>query len=212
MEAGAPPSADPEIPERNLEVRPSVPFLGELDVEALVRAMPSHHRIRGMFCARVLADLGDAVAEIAPVLSARVDRYQPFTHYPTSDYLRLFDLGARRTYPTLDRREAWRRYARSEIEGFSATMLGRVTLSLLSDPTAALLRYPEVFGVLAVGPTATATRVDERCVVVEMHDQVGPPEHTIGVLEGLVMSFRRHPRIRYERSSGPRRFEVRWTL
>lgn len=65
---------------------------------------------------------------------------------------------------------------------------------------------------LAVGPTAMASRVDDCCVVLELRNQFGPAEHTVGVFEGLVMSFRLHPRIRYERSSGTMRFEVRWTL
>jgi uncharacterized protein (TIGR02265 family) len=197
----------------DLAVRPSVPFLGDLDVESHACAMPPSYRVRGVFFARCVGDLGrDALARLPLAEPTSEGRYLPFTEYPTSDYMRVFGAAAALVHPAADAREAWRRYAREEVVGFSRTMLGGVTLGLMSDPTAALVRYPEVFRVLARGPSATATMLDERAVAIEIRDAFAPIEYTVGVLEGIVLLFKRHPRIEVESLDEVLRFDVRWTI
>jgi uncharacterized protein (TIGR02265 family) len=196
-----------------LEVRPSIPFVGELDGLAIARAMPAEHRLRGLFFTRCAGDLAaDELAALAPLLREPIAKHIAFDDYPLHDYTVIFDRAARKVHPRVDAREAWRLYAREEIFAFAATMLGRVTLSLISDPTAAFLKLPSVFGGLAVGPGVTAEKVSDRAVRVELTSIAAPVEYCIGVFEGVVMSFKRHPRLEVEATGTTVRIVVNWTM
>ena len=194
-------------------VSPSAPLVGELDVESHARAMPADYRVRGVFFSRCLEDLGrDALAKLSLLEPPPGGNYEPFDEYPTADYMRVFGAAARRAHPAASAREAWRRYAREEVVAFSRTMLGGVTMSVMNEPTTALLRYPEVFQSLARGPVASAKKLDDRVVAIELRNAFAPIEYAIGVLEGIVMLYKRHPRIDVEVRDDMARFEVRWTM
>jgi uncharacterized protein (TIGR02265 family) len=196
-----------------LEVRPSIPFVGELDGLAIARAMPPAHRLRGLFFARCVGDLApDELSVITPLLREPIAKYVPFDDYPLHDYTVIFDRAARKVHPRADAREAWRLYAREEIFAFAATMLGQVTLSLISDPTAAFMKLPSVFGGLTSGPGVTSEKLSERAVRVELTSIAAPIEYCIGVFEGVVMSFKRHPRLEVEAKGETVRIVVNWTM
>jgi uncharacterized protein (TIGR02265 family) len=206
------PSAAPG-PRVRLEITASEPLVGELDLESSLWAIPASHSIKGMFFRRCVGDLGERFAVLAGRLEAppALAGYLTFTDYPMSDYFRIFVEAARSRYDGISAREAVRRYAREEITSFRATVLGRVTWSLLEGPAAALLRYPETFGVLAQGPRAEARQTDPSTVVVELRGALGPVEYALGVLEGLVLSFSKHPRSTIEATRDAARIEVRWS-
>ncbi len=71
--------------------------------------------------------------------------------YPLADYIRVFDPYARARFSGSSPRGGHRLVARGEVEVFAASTLGKVTFSMLNDPAVALLRYPELFGVLCEG-------------------------------------------------------------
>lgn len=199
-----------------LEVRPSIPLIGDVDVRAIARAVPEHHRVRGMFFTRCRNELPDGeFAELLPALREppALGRYLPFADYSTHDYVYLFASAALHAHPRVCGAEAWRLYAREEILAYEKTMLGRVTLSLITDPATALLRFPEIVAAMAIGPRTVTTQLSERSVRIEVFEPTGAIEHALGMFEGVVMFFKRHPRIEVESREGTTwRFIVHWTM
>jgi uncharacterized protein (TIGR02265 family) len=196
------------------EISSTAPLTGSLDLEAVADRIPAHHRLKGMFFVRCVAVLRDQWSAIAATLDEPppAGRYSSFESYPVRDYQRLFVAAARKVHPRVSPREAVRLYARAEVEAFVSTMFGRVTFSMLSDPTAALLRYPEVFGLLANGPTASASKLGERTVLVQLRNAHAPTEYTVGVLEGIVLAFKRHSRMQVAAAEGALSIEIRWMV
>lgn len=193
---------------------PSMPLSGDVDVAAVRARIPEHHRMRGLFFKRCVDAARPSWAEVEPKLIELPPRgiYQAFVEYPSRDYFVIYDAAARSTYPGHGGAEAHRRYARQEVQSFASSLLGRVTWSLLGDPMAALLRYPDVFGVFSRGPTATAEKLDARRVRIELRNAYFPVEYLLGVVEGIVMAFDRSPRIALEEVPGLISFDVRWSI
>lgn len=140
-----------------------------------------------MFFARFVEEALPLV-ENELVLPPPNGKYHAFESYPLCDYIRLFDRIALARFPG-STREAYRLLARGEPEVFAATTLGKVTFSMLRDPEVALIRYPELFGVLSKGPVVHAERSGPGCVTVTFEQLVGSTEYVVGVLEGLAMTF-----------------------
>lgn len=186
-------SADPV----RFEVTAGAPLEGDVDVEALIAEVPEGYRIRGLFFRPLVDELGSRFGAIAPRLDSPPppDGYRPLSAYPTRDFLRVFDAAARLQHPGCGGREAHRRRARREVEVFAASLMGKAVLSIVHSPATALLRYPEAFGLLALGPSGRATQETPNLVRIELADYRGSIEYPIGVLEGLVMSFRAEPRV-----------------
>jgi uncharacterized protein (TIGR02265 family) len=189
-------------------------------VEAIVGGMPPEFALKGMFFARYIDGLrresgGSAAADPWPALAKKLasppaqGRYHAFESYPMRDYIRVFDCAARARFPG-STREAYRLLSRGEVEVFAESTLGKVTFSMLKDPEAALLRYPELFGMLSKGPVVTAERAGARRVDVKFHHHVGSPEHLIGVLEGLAMTFDVDPELEVDVEEHRAEFRVRW--
>lgn len=76
---------------------------------------------------------------------------------------------------------------------FAASTLGKVTFSLLREPGATLLRYPDILKVMIRGVEVEAERVGARHVAVRHPQYRGSIEQGIGVVEGLVQTFDEEP-------------------
>jgi uncharacterized protein (TIGR02265 family) len=173
-----------------------VPLAGDLDLARVLASIPEEDSLKGMFFSRYVTALGDLYAEVLPELRApaRNGKYHAFESYPLHDYLCLFDRVARARFPG-STREAYRLVARGELDVFAESTLGKVTFSLLSEPGAALLRYPEVFTVLARGPQVRAVRQADNHVNVTFSRYFGAAEYVMGILEGIVLVFDEEPRL-----------------
>lgn len=190
----------------------AVALQGDVDIEATIATIPREFTTKGMFFTRYVAALGAEWEALLGALDdpARHGRYHAFEGYPMRDYVRVFDRVARARFPG-STREAFRLLARGEIEVFAGSTLGKVTFSLLRDPGATLLRYPDIFKVIVRGPEITARRVEDRRVAVTHPHYYGSIEHGLGLVEGLVQSFDEQPRV--EVTVEPDRrvtFDVRW--
>jgi uncharacterized protein (TIGR02265 family) len=199
-------------PAERYSTRVDAPLVGDVDLAAVLADVPPEYSLKGMFFSRCVATLVGDVASaqaqmpstgarekmemdcswtdvaqglVAPPLNGK---YHAFESYPMVDYVRLFDRIARARFPG-STREAYRLLARGEAEVFAATTLGKVTFSMVRDPEVALVRYPELFGVLSTGPVVTAERAGPHRVVVSFQEHAGSIERLIGVLEGLTMAF-----------------------
>ena len=193
---------------------PAISLPGDVDAAAVRLKIPERHRMRGLFFTRCLEATRDQWSALEPKLIKPPSRgvYQSFAEYPTRDYFLIYDAAARATFKEQNGAEAHRRYARDEVRSFSSSLLGRVTWSLLGDPMTALLRYPEIYRVFAKGPSATATKVDERRVHISLRNAHFPVEYALGVLEGIVLAFDKQPRITLEDDPGETRFDIRWSI
>jgi uncharacterized protein (TIGR02265 family) len=195
----------------HLSVRCREPLRGDVPIARVLAEIPSDHALKGMFFRRYVDALGADLDALLGSLDAppKLGRYLPFSTYPLTDYLRLFDRVARSRYAGFGVREAYRLLARSEVEVFVASTLGRVTFSLLRDPASALLKYPESFGVLAFGPKVRAEEAGGGVRVV-FEPYRGALEYAIGVLEGLVLAFDQEPALEIDEGSDRTDLLVTW--
>ncbi len=185
---------------------------GDLDLEATLATIPLEFTTKGMFFNRYVAALGAEWEELVPSLiePAAHGRYHAFEGYPMRDYVRVFDRVARARFPG-SAREAFRLLARGEVEVFAESTLGKVTLSLLSEPAATLLRYPDIFMVIVRGPEAFAERRGSRQVAVTFPRYHGSIETGIGLVEGLVQMFDEEPIVEVTIEESRRVvYDVRW--
>lgn len=169
---------------------------GDVDLEATLANIPASFTTKGMFFTRYVAALGAEWEALLPSLSepARHGRYHAFESYPLRDYMRVFDRVARARFPG-STREAFRLLARGEVEVFSDSTLGKVTFSLLRDPAASLLRFPEIFRIMTRASECSARRQGERRVAVTYTRYHGAVEQALGLVEGLVQLYDEAPRV-----------------
>ncbi len=170
---------------------------GDIDIEALVRAVPAKHLIKGAFLAKYASVAGPDFEKLSPSLvgAPRGGRYLPFTDYPFVDYLRLTDVAARRKYKLASAREAHRLLARSVYQTFSETTLGKVVGTFASGPAPVMLKYEEVYNRMLVGSRVTMRQRAEHHVEAEFINYYSTVEAIVGVFEGMVIAHQGSPRI-----------------
>ncbi len=192
------------------DLTPDEPLEGDLDPQSDISLIPAGHSMKGMFFARYVAILSERFEAISGSLKEppRFGKYVPFAFYPLADFVTLFDLVARDRYAHLSPREAHRQLAQSELDAFLRSTLGRVTFSMLHDPVAALMKYPEAFSVLARGPLVSSERAGEREVLVHYEEYFGSREYAYGVVEAIVQNFECEPWLKIV-ETGPRAFSIR---
>ncbi len=196
------------------KARADEPLVGDLDLARVLDDVPPDFTVKGMFFPRLATAVGDAWSVVARDLRgppSAPNRYHAFEPYPMVDYLRLVDAVARTRFPKAAR-EGYRILSRGELEVFGESTLGKVTLALLRDPAAMLLRYPDVASVLMHGPKISATKIADRHVRVVYDRVVGSTEAVLGLLESMVLVFEFSPTIDVD-IDGERHatFEVVWS-
>ena len=197
-----------------IETSAGVPFIDEVRLDHVLAEVGDDYRRKGLLFLRHVRALGARFDALKPSLEAPpgLGVYLPFQDYPTRDYLRIFDLVARQRHPDVSSAQAWRLEARSELQGFLGQPIGRVTWSLFDDPRGPLVRYPQLSRMVLTKPVGVPRVLDERRVRIEYQDPIGSLAYAVGVFEGIVLSFRQHPRVTVE-IDGPRTaFDVRWTV
>lgn len=173
-----------------------VPLQGDVDLATTLGNIPPDFTTKGMFFTRYIAALGAEWEELLPSMDepAKHGRYHAFADYPLRDYMRVFERVARARFPG-STREAFRLLARGEVEVFSESTLGKVTFSLLRDPGATLLRFPDVFKMVARASECTAKRLGDRRIAVTFPRYHGASEQAIGLVEGIVQTYDEEPRL-----------------
>ncbi len=197
-----------------IETSAGVPFTDEVRLDDVLADVGDDYRRKGLLFRRHVRALGAGFEALRPSLEAppALGLYLPFHDYPTRDYLRVFDVVARRKHPGVASAQAWRLEARNELQGFLGQAIGRITWSLFDDPRGPLVRYPQLSRMVLTKPIGVPDVIDERRVRIEYQDPIGSLAYAVGVFEGIVLSFRQHPRVTVE-LDGPRTtFDVRWTV
>lgn len=187
---------------------------GEFDVEGGVARLDGSFLLKGVFMAGAAGDLGREGYEAmrsqlrAPQAAAR---YVPFSDYPTADFTRMAVAAAKRKYPGLGSREAFRRWGRDDILRIGQTTFGRVIMSLVHDPPGALHQFPTVYNRVAKGWGVSITEQDDG-ILVTFERCPTDPIYQVGQLEGIVMHYGATPTIEVSQESPPKTtFFVRWS-
>jgi uncharacterized protein (TIGR02265 family) len=189
-----------------------VPLQGDVDLAATLANIPADFTTKGMFFMRYVAALGAEWEELLPLLDdpARHGRYHAFADYPLRDYVRVFERVARARFPG-STREAFRLLARGEVEVFSQSTLGKVAFALLRDPAAALMRFPDLFKMVARASECSAKRLGDRRVAVTFPRYHGASEQALGLVEGIVQNYDDEPRLEVTLDDHRRiDFDVTW--
>jgi uncharacterized protein (TIGR02265 family) len=178
-----------------LSLRPEAALTGSLDLEAIVAAFPPTYTVKGMFCARYAALLSDEYAPLSTKLisPARGARYVAFKDYPQADYTRIVAAAANKVFPNLPLTEAVRRVARDDFQTFGTSVFGKVLMTLVGDPHTALKHLPDAYARVAPGPNVWTEDIDARTIRLVFRRHRGIAEYVLGQLEGIVMTFDRHP-------------------
>jgi uncharacterized protein (TIGR02265 family) len=179
----------------DVSLRPEAALTGSLDLEAIIAAFPPAYTVKGMFCARYAALLGDDYAALAPKLiaPARGANYVAFKDYPQADYTRIVATAAAKVFPKLPLTEAVRRVARDDFQTFGTSVFGRVLMTLVGDPHTALKHLPDAYARVAPGPNVWTEDLDSRTIRLVFRRHRGIAEYMLGQLEGIVMTFNRAP-------------------
>jgi uncharacterized protein (TIGR02265 family) len=173
------------------------PFRGDLDIEGLVRAVPSHHTIKGAFVASNATFAAPEWGTLEKKLlnPPKGGKYLPFSDYPLADYLRVTDAAARRKFPKVSSREAHRLLSRSTFDVFSQTTLGKVTMSMVTTPNAALLKYQDIFNRMVSGARVVVTEKGPNTLDLEFREYYSTQEAIYGVIEGVILAYRQAPQV-----------------
>jgi uncharacterized protein (TIGR02265 family) len=189
-------------------------LLGEYDLEACARSIPDGRGlvVKGIFFHRHVDILGSEWDSVVQTLSAPParGRYLVFGDYHSADYIRVSGHAARKRYPGVGSREALRRLAREDFDVFATSTLGRVVMSVISDPRAALHKSPFVYEKMSPGDwRVVVTDVDEHTLSMDFMPYYGRWEYALGQIEGVVLHYRPTSTIRVRELSEQRvRFEV----
>jgi uncharacterized protein (TIGR02265 family) len=170
----------------------SQPLTGDLDAEAVARAIPKSQVVKGMFFLRHVSLLGPEFANVIPTLEAppRFGKYVPFSDYLQCDYMRVMTAVARKSYARLGLREGMRRLGRDDFNVFGESTFGRVILAVVGDAKAALLKTPGIYMKMAPGDwTATGEEIEHDLVRIEFSPTFGSWEYQLGQLEGVAMKY-----------------------
>lgn len=184
-------------------LRPGAPLAGTLDVDALTARIPANYTVKGLFCSRFVERLGADYRKLEPQLSAapRGGRYVPFKDYPQTDYTRIVAATAIKMFPSQPLPEAMRRIARDDFATFSASMFGKVLLSLIGDARSTLHHTPDAYHRIAPGPRVRVEDLDARVTRLTFEGHRGSLEYTLGQLEGIVLAYQRLPTVIVSRMS-----------
>ncbi len=176
---------------------PDTPLTVGFDVRERLARLHRQHTVKGFFTLPVAKRLGPAELDrLRPLLLEPPKRsHLPFTDYPVADHQLLTIELVKREYPRLPLSEGIRRFERSTASRFADSMLGKVVVSVLDGPRSALLKLPDVSARVA---NLGGITVSEKAggVLVQYRGYSGFLDCAmIGALEGVVMLFRKSPRV-----------------
>ena len=173
-------------------VRNGTALHGSYDVEAVVRSVPEGYLVKGMFFDRLMVVLGTDFGEVQGKLTKPPDRgrYVAFRDYPGGDFVRLVAAAGRKAHPRVGLREAIRRLALDDFKVFSGSMVGKVTLAVVSDARSILRKVPFIYRSLAPGKwDISAEELDQQTVRLEFRPFIGRWEYAVGQIESAILHF-----------------------
>lgn len=173
-------------------VQSGVALHGSYDVEAEVRAVPDGYLVKGMFFDRLLVVLGSDYTSVEGKLTKPPPHghYVNFRDYPGGDFVRLVAAAGRKAYPRLGLREAIRRLAHDDFGIFAQSMVGKVTLAVVSDARAILKKVPFIYRSLAPGKwDISSQELDEHTVRLDFRPFFGRWEYAVGQFESAILHY-----------------------
>ncbi len=181
-----------ERPSMEVETDPGKPLHGNIDEDSLFPDGNGAFLLKGMFFRPIAKALGRRLDGLIPELERPPGRagWLPFSDYPQRDYTRLSIAAARIRYPHLSDREALRRLARSDVNVFGDSMIGRVMMSVIGDTGRALAELPTVYDKVAPGPWGfDATAEGDRALRITIANHPGEWCYQVGQCEGIAAHY-----------------------
>jgi len=175
-----------------VETEPDRPLHGAIDVDALFGDEADRFFLKGMFFRSVAKTLGPKLDALLGELEQRPGPagWLPFRDYPQRDYTVLSLAAARLCYPRMSDREAIRRLARSDMQVFGDSMMGRVTLSLVGDTRRALTELPTIYQKIASGPWGFEAHAEgDRALRYTFRNHPGEWSYQVGQCEGIAAHY-----------------------
>ncbi|MGH7330110.1 MAG: DUF2378 family protein, partial [Polyangiaceae bacterium] len=125
----------------------------DFDAEERFAKFPAGFTLKGLFFPRLVLMLGEEWNELESTLQAppRFGKYFAFSDYPQVDYSRLTYAVSKKCFPRLPLREAARRVARRDFQVFADSRVGGVMLSMLGGVDSALMKFPQMIGIVLSG-------------------------------------------------------------
>jgi uncharacterized protein (TIGR02265 family) len=185
---------------------------GDVDLDAVLATIARGVTIRGLFFLRYVKAISTPWSSVSTRLEAppRGGDYHALARYPLGDYQILLDIAAReRAGSASATREAYRLLGRGEVEVFASTSIGKVAMTMMREPGAALVRYPEVITLVLEGVGGVARRKGDQ-VTITFARFTGAIESTVGTLEAMVLMFDRTPKVDVTVDGPSVTFVVRW--
>lgn len=170
------------------EVHSDTTLMGRVDLD-VVLAVPDTFTVKGMFFRRAVNIVGDELDKHQATLRAPTDRYLAFRDYPQHDHALLSYHAAIAAHPGLSQREALRQYAKDDIHDFAASMLGKVTMSMVGDPHKALGLMPYVYNKVAPGPWKFERLDEGGDFILRIGQMTGDWSYQVGQFEGIVAFY-----------------------
>lgn len=197
-------------------VHSGVALHGSYDVDAELRSVPEGYRVKGMFFERLLVVLGKDFEPLRERLLEPPDRgrYVSFRDYPGADFVRLVAAAGRKAHPRVGLREAIRRLALDDFQVFKSSMVGKVTLAVVSDARTILRKVPFVYRSLAPGKwDISAEDLDPHTVRLDFRPFFGRWEYAVGQFESAILHYGPRSTIHvFELGAGHVRFDVEHSL
>jgi uncharacterized protein (TIGR02265 family) len=165
-----------------------------VDAEARFARFPRHYTLKGMFFTRVIGLGARFFDAVRPKLidPPRAGRYVAFADYPQVDYSRIAHAVATGLTPTLPVPEAMRQLARRDLSTFATSSIGRVSLAMLRDAEAAVLKLPDLYAAVLHGGIVTGRSLGKNEIEFTFSDYYGWVDcYPVGTIEGLVDRYGR---------------------
>jgi uncharacterized protein (TIGR02265 family) len=184
-----------------------------IPVEERLARTPRGYTIKGLFFHAFVRALGRRWSELESKLIAPAPRgdYVAFDDYPQFDHALLAVEVARMQHPDVPLREGLRRLERDAARVFAESTVGRVVVSLATDPRTAFRIFPGAYRHMQTGGTVRAIE-RPRGVRLEMRSFAPWVDCSfLGAIEGAVVLFGKRPQLDVELlAEGDANFELEW--
>lgn len=156
-----------------------------IDPELLPQSIVEQSVFEGLFHL-LLAPEGEFAAELR---AAGYDLAAPLPQYPGKVFQDCLRIARRRAYPDLPPEEAERALGKRFLDGYFATIVGRLIAAVLPivGTSGALKRYARFYKSGSVGTVVTSEPLGERCWRVCLRDRFMNVDFNHGLLEAALL-------------------------
>jgi uncharacterized protein (TIGR02265 family) len=157
------------------------PWSAPLDVDAVLRAIPSTATISGMFIAPLVLE----AKRLGVTLPSARERYVAFSFYPLIEHVQVLVETCQRVYPGVPLRQALRKLGRGAPTALVASTLGKVVLAAAAGAHDVIDAIAKAYPLNARPSSVTVLERGVRRAVVRLEEvHYFADSHHVGAFEG----------------------------